>query len=156
DWRHLQLHVRAFPRREQVCFSQGHHCQRQTLSDGPTLRTASRRAIVLNNSRCFVAAGIAIAIAAAGHVTQVSAQATPYRPPAKRVSPAEGFARQKSSLPTPRTADGHPDLTGIWTGGFPSPAGPYTVRRMGTFEPDQATMQRGAAWNKPIYKAEFW
>src|SRR5436309_14245044 len=117
---------------------------------------ASRRAIVLNNSHFFVAAGIAIAIAAAGHVTQVSAQATPYRPPAKRVSPAEGFARQKSSLPTPRTADGHPDLTGVWTGGFPSPAGAYGIRRLGTFEPDQATMQRGVAWNKPIYKPEYW
>jgi hypothetical protein len=27
---------------------------------------------------------------------------------------------------------------------------------MGTFEPDQAVMQRGAGWNKPIYKAEYW
>src|SRR6266550_9114913 len=112
--------------------------------------------IVTKNVRLSGAAAVAMVIAIAGHVSQVSAQGAPYQPPAKRVSPAEGFARQKSSLPTPRAADGHPDLTGIWTGGFPSPAGPYTVRRMGTFEPDQATMQRGAAWNKPIYKAEFW
>jgi len=111
---------------------------------------------VSRNSRFFVAAGIAIAIAGAGHLTQASAQATAYQPPAKRVSPAQGFARQKSSLPTPRAADGHPDLTGVWVGGFPSPAGPYTVRRMGTFEPDQAVMQRGVAWNKPIYKPEYW
>ena len=27
---------------------------------------------------------------------------------------------------------------------------------MGTFEPDQAVMQRGVAWNKPIYKPEYW
>src|SRR5207245_620659 len=115
-------------------------------------KVTSRRAIVSKNSRFFVAAGIAIVIGAAGRVTPASPQTTPYQPPAKRVSPAEGFARQKSSLPTPRAADGHPDLTGIWTGGFPSPAGAYTVRRMGTFEPDQSVMQRGAAWSKPIYK----
>ncbi len=108
------------------------------------------------NSRFLVAAGIAMAIAGAGQFSEVSAQATPYKPPSKRVSPAEGFARQKSSRPTPRAGDGHPDLTGVWMGGFPSPAGPYTIRRMGTFEPDQAVMQRGAAWNKPVYKPEFW
>ena len=108
------------------------------------------------NSRFFVAAGIAIVIGAAGRVTPASPQTTPYQPPAKRVSPAEGFARQKSSLPTPRAADGHPDLTGVWNGGFPSPLGPYTIRRMGTFEPDQSVMQRGAAWNKPMYKPEYW
>src|SRR5262245_59598457 len=89
-------------------------------------------------------------------ISPASAQAPSYHPPPKRVSPAEGFARQKSSLPTPRAADGKPDLTGVWTGGFPSPAGPYTVRRMGTFEPDQAVLQRGVAWNKPVYKPEFW
>jgi hypothetical protein len=111
---------------------------------------------VAKNLRSLVAAGAAMAIATAGHISPVSAQVTEYRPPAKRVSPAQGFARQKSSLPTPRAADGHPDFTGVWTGGFPSPAGPYTIRRMGTFEPDQATMQRGVAWNKPIYKPEFW
>jgi hypothetical protein len=97
-----------------------------------------------------------LAIIAAACIRPVAAQTPSYQPPAKRVSPAEGFARQKSSLPTPRTADGHPDLTGVWTGGFPSPAGPYTVRRMGTFEPDQSVLQRGVAWNKPIYKPEFW
>ena len=102
------------------------------------------------------AAAVAMAIAVAGHVSRVSAQEVAYQPPAKRMSPAEGFARQKSAVPTPRAADGHPDLTGVWGGGFSSPAGPYTVRRMGTFEPDQAVMQRGAAWNKPIYKPEFW
>src|SRR5437870_12787960 len=97
-----------------------------------------------------------IAIIAAACISPVSAQTPSYQPPPKRISPAQGFARQKSSLPTPRAADGHPDLTGIWMGGFPSPAGPYTIRRMGTFEPDQAVLQRGVAWNKPIYKPEFW
>jgi hypothetical protein len=27
---------------------------------------------------------------------------------------------------------------------------------MGTREPDQAVMQRGAQWNKPLYKPEYW
>ena len=100
--------------------------------------------------------GATMMIIAAGEIRMVSAQATSYQPPAKRVSPAQGFAQQKSSRPTPKTPDGHPDFTGVWTGGFPSSAGPYTVRRMGTFEPDQAVLQRGVAWNKPIYKPEFW
>ena len=104
----------------------------------------------------FSAAAVALVITAAGHGSQLSAQGAPYQPPAKRVSPQQGFARQKSSLPTPRAADGHPDFTGIWGGAFPSPAGPYTIRRMGTFEPDQAVMQRGAGWNKPLYKPEYW
>ncbi len=110
----------------------------------------------MKNMRSLAAAGLAIAIAAAGHMSRVSAQATPYQPPAKRVSPAEGLARLKSPLATPRAADGHPDFTGVWTGGFPSPAGPGGIRRMGTFEPDQAVMQRGAGGNKPIYKPEYW
>jgi len=55
---------------------------------------------------------------------------TPYQPPAKRVSPAEGLPGRVVSA-APRAADGHPDLTA--SGGCVSvAAGPYTVRRMGT------------------------
>jgi len=97
-----------------------------------------------------------VVFVALAYLNPLSAQAPAYQPPPKRVSPAEGFAKQKSSVPTPRASDGHPDLTGVWNGGFPSPAGAYTIRRMGTFEPDQAVLQRGVAWNKPIYKPEFW
>jgi len=111
---------------------------------------------VKKNSWSLVAAAFALAVSGAGLLSKANAQGAPYQPPARRVSPAEGFARQKSSVATPRAADGHPDLTGVWIGGFPSPAGPYGLRRMGTFEPDQAVMQRGAGWNKPIYKPEYW
>lgn len=30
------------------------------------------------------------------------------------------------------------------------------MRESGTREPDQAVMQRGAQWNKPLYKPEYW
>jgi hypothetical protein len=82
---------------------------------------------------------------------------TTYRPAGKRVSPQDGFAsQQRSSAPTPRDADGHPDLSGNWVPNFPSPLGTPGLRARGTFEPDQATMQRAAQWNKPIYKPEYW
>src|SRR5215471_1151635 len=81
-----------------------------------------------------------------------------YHPPAKRVSPVDGFFAQILKMPaaTPRTADGHPDMNGMWTGGFPAPFGRFSRRALETLEPDQAAMQRGNAWNKPIYKLEYW
>jgi hypothetical protein len=57
---------------------------------------------------------------------------------------------------TPRDADGHPDLTGNWGAGFPNPIGQPGLRRPGGFEADQSAMQRGAQWNKPLYKPEYW
>ena len=54
--------------------------------------------------KLFSAAAAALVISSAGHVSQLSAQEAPYQPPAKRVSPQQGFARQKSSLPTPRSS----------------------------------------------------
>ena len=82
---------------------------------------------------------------------------TTYRPAGKRVSPQDGFtAAQHSSAPTPRDTDGHPDLTGNWGANFPSPLGAPGIRQTGTREPDQAVMQRGAQWNKPLYKPEYW
>ena len=82
---------------------------------------------------------------------------TSYAPAGKRISPQDGFVMQQhSSLPTPRDADGHPDLSGNWGANFPNPIGAPGLRRMGALEPDQATMQRGAQWNKPLYKPEYW
>lgn len=74
-----------------------------------------------------------------------------------------------SASSTPRTADGHPDLTGLWgTNGVP--IGPQTdeqgnvslpfggLAREGklvNFERDSGIVQRSHA-NKPHYKPEFW
>ena len=107
--------------------------------------------------RSLAGSAFALFVAATMQVAQTAAQQQePYQPPAKRVSPQDGFARQHSSLPTPRDADGHPDLTGLWNGGFPSPLGAPGLRVRGSFEPDQAVMQRAAQWNKPPYKPEYW
>ena len=94
------------------------------------------------------------AAAAKGPSTTV-APADDWKPPAKRVSPGEAYASQyASTAPAPRTADGHPDLSGVW-GNAPSPAGAGEIRP-GNNESDQAVLQRGAGWNKPLYKPEFW
>lgn len=81
-----------------------------------------------------------------------------YRPVGKRVSPQDGFAIQhsESTVPTPRDANGHPDMTAMWGAAFPSPLGSTERRKLGSFEPDQAVMQRAAQWNKPLYKPEYW
>ena len=80
-----------------------------------------------------------------------------WTPPAKRVDPADAFfAQVQPTGDTPKLADGHPDLSGQWSGGFPSPAGPYGLRRRGTFEPDQFVMQKSSYRNKPVYKPEYW
>jgi hypothetical protein len=82
---------------------------------------------------------------------------TSYSSAGKRVSPQDGFAmQQKPRGDTPRDADGHPDLSGTWGAAFPNPIGVPGLRRDGAFEPDQSAMQRGAQWNKPIYKPEYW
>ena len=102
----------------------------------------------------FIGAATLVLVVAAPARQQV---VTTYRPAGKRVSPQDGFAsQQRSFAPTPRDADGHPDLSGNWVPNFPSPLGAPGLRMRGTFEPDQATMQRAAQWNKPIYKPEYW
>ena len=91
--------------------------------------------------------------------TQVVDPST-YHPTKKRISPFAAYAAAQQTnplgkLPTPRTADGKPDLTGFW-GSIPSLAGPGGIRIDGSFEPDQAALQRASGWEKPLYKPEFW
>lgn len=77
--------------------------------------------------------------------------------PAKRISPADGLAAVvETHGATPRASDGHPDLTGMWTGPVSAPLGLAHYRSLETLEPDQAVMQRGNTWNRPIYKPEYW
>ena len=58
--------------------------------------------------------GGALVIAAA--VSFASVQAAQYgNPPAAPAAPRA--AAQQNNVPTPRTADGHPDLSGMWNGG---------------------------------------
>ena len=82
---------------------------------------------------------------------------TSYTPAGARVSPQDAYAMQLApSGPTPRDADGHPDLSGNWTGNIPNVFMVPGLRRPGAFEADQSSMQRGAQWNKPMYRPEYW
>jgi len=80
-----------------------------------------------------------------------------YTPAGTRVSPQDAYAMQLAPAgPTPRDADGHPDLSGNWTGNLGNVFQVPGLRRPGGFEADQSAMQRGAQWNKPLYKPEYW
>ena len=82
---------------------------------------------------------------------------TSYSPVGLRVSPQDAYALQlKPNGETPRDADGHPDLSGTWTGNLGNVFLVPGLRRSGAFEADQSAMQRAAQWNKPMYKPEFW
>ena len=82
---------------------------------------------------------------------------TSYSPAGLRISAQDGYATQLAPVGnTPRDADGHPDLSGSWVGNFGNVFVVPGLRRPGAFEPDQSSMQRGAQWNKPLYKPEFW
>jgi hypothetical protein len=115
------------------------------------------------------AAALVVAALAAGEaaaqvpaaITQSTAAPADYRPPKKRVSPFSAYADAQKNTnplakkPTPRTADGHPDLSGMWAG-IPSAGGIGGIRQDGAFEPDQSALQRASGWDKPIYKPEYW
>jgi len=119
---------------------------------------------VSNRIGSSAAATSALIVAIAWIPAQAAAQNLPlrdrpasYSPAGKRVSPQDGFAmQQRSAAPTPRDAEGHPDLSGNWGANFPNAIGEAGLRRKGAFEADQSAMQRGAQWNKPLYKPEFW
>ncbi len=82
---------------------------------------------------------------------------TSYAPAGTRVSPQDAYAMQlMPNGATPRDADGHPDLSGNWTGNLGNVFQVPGLRRNGAFEADQSAMQRGAQWNKPLYKPENW
>jgi hypothetical protein len=79
--------------------------------------------------------------------------------------PVPASAQGKAASQTPRTADGHPDFTGLWNGAvnaiFLKSDDPLTsnlASRDGSllnFERD-FTLVRRADQNKPLYKPQFW
>ena len=117
--------------------------------------------------------GIAAACAAAMTVMSVAAQTPSPAPRAGTAQPAQ------QNVPTPRTADGHPDLSGLWAGGGggggaarPDEKGNLTVLQRGrpcsqaqvdsgqcapgvNFERDSGVTQRMGP-EIPMYKPEFW
>ncbi len=84
-------------------------------------------------------------------------------------APARNADARKASGPTPLTADGHPDLNGVWNGGMggggnlgdDAAENGIAVRfnaRGGTpvnFERDNTLVRRMDS-NRPLYKPEFW
>src|SRR5689334_794184 len=101
---------------------------------------------------------VALLAASPALAQKAPAAADSWTPPAKRISPTDGLiAQMKPVGETPKMADGHPDLSGFWGGG--SVDAPYTAfssRGLQFFEPDQAAMQRGNNWSRPVYKPELW
>ncbi len=101
--------------------------------------------------------GALIALAAGAAATAQEG----YKPPAKRLPPGTAAVEStlkmpQAAVPTPRRPDGKIDLTGVWTGNPTWGAPVHELRHPGTLESDQMVAQRGAGWNKPLYKPEFW
>ena len=118
--------------------------------------------------------GGAIAIAAVVSLVSIQAQYDNSTPPAG----GDRVQRGAQNVPTPRTPDGHPDLSGMWGGGGgggggvkPDEKGNIVQLAEGRLchqtqidagecapgvnaERDSGLQQRGA--NQPMYKPEFW
>jgi len=117
------------------------------------------------------------AAAAAAAMSFVSLHAAQYGG-APAAPAARGAAPQEQNVPTPRTRDGHPDLSGMWGGGGgggaakPDEKGNLTVLQRGrpcspaqfdagncapgiNFERDSGVSQRMGP-EIPMYKPEFW
>ena len=120
---------------------------------------------------------VGIAAAAAAAMSFVSLHAAQYGG-APAAPAARGAAPQEQNVPTPRTRDGHPDLSGMWGGGGgggaakPDEKGNLTVLQRGrpcspaqfdagncapgiNFERDSGVSQRMGP-EIPMYKPEFW
>jgi hypothetical protein len=120
---------------------------------------------------------VGIAAAAAAAMSFVSLHAAQYGG-APAAPAARGAAPQEQNVPTPRTRDGHPDLSGMWAGGGgggaakPDEKGNLTVLQRGrpcspaqfdagncapgiNFERDSGVTQRMGP-EIPMYKPEFW
>jgi hypothetical protein len=120
---------------------------------------------------------VGIAAAAAAAMSFVSLHAAQYGG-APAAPAARGAAPQEQNVPTPRTPDGHPELSGMWGGGGgggaakPDEKGNLTVLQRGrpcspaqfdagncapgiNFERDSGVTQRMGP-EVPMYKPEFW
>jgi hypothetical protein len=119
------------------------------------MRSISYRAIFMFSALCFTGSA-ALAVPQEG---------------------APANARQAASMPTPRTADGHPDLSGLWAGGGGGGGGavnatnedynktdangfaPSIIATRGggfvNFERDN-TLVRRMGTNKPMYRPKYW
>ena len=82
---------------------------------------------------------------------------TSYTPAGVCVSPQDAYAMQLAPAGvTPRDADGHPRFQWQLDREPRERVCGAGLRRPGGFEADQSAMQRGAQWNKPLYKPESW
>jgi hypothetical protein len=110
------------------------------------------KAVVIRRSAVVFAASCLFSVAVVAQQPPPAAGAAPGAPAtdarAAAMAAAAAKIKEASALPTPHTADGHPDLTGYWTGGgFGGNAAPPGVGGGKAVSPDGKTV-------KPIAGAE--